>query len=466
MPLRHLLTDKRLPDLPGAVLPAHKQVYANRNLRMESIAAIGFDMDHTLALYDHHVFEQLCFEMAIDLLVSTKGYPKLIRDTPYDRSAIVRGLIVDKRLGNIIKMDANGYVARVRHGGELLSREDRRAAYKRGRIRLSTNRYRVVDTLFDLPEGSLYTALVALKDGSPGTIKTSYKVLFEDIRDAIDTIHRDGSLKRQIMSDLPRFFVKDSLLEVTLTKFREAGKKLFLLTNSEPDYTGAVMSYILSNGGASWTDLFDLIICTSHKPGFFLQQGKGRAVPPSSVPGLDHQPGQCYTGGDAFFLESKLGAIGDSILYFGDHTYGDILRSKKSVGWRTAMIVPEVEEEILATLPVRDSIRELETVEAALEDLTLERDHLLSVPDHDPEAAGVLLDHFKSGLGRRAHLQKRIAAAYSPVWGSIFREGRASSRFGEQIKDVACIYTSRVSNLNHYPAQKFFVSARERMPHE
>nr|MBC8423533.1 HAD-IG family 5'-nucleotidase [bacterium] len=431
-----------------------------------SIAAIGFDMDHTLALYNHRVFEQLCFEMAIDLMVSAKGYPEVIRETSYDRSAIVRGLIIDKRLGNIVKMDASGYVARVRHGGELLTREDRRKAYKRGRIRLTSQRYRVVDTLFDLPEGSLYSALVALKDGSPGLIKTSYKVLFEDIRDAIDTIHRDGSLKRQIMSELPRFFVKDAQLEATLTKFREAGKKLFLLTNSEPDYTGAVMSYILSNGGASWTDLFDLIICSSRKPGFFLPQGKGRAVPPSSVPGLDHAPGQCYTGGDAFFLESKLGVIGDSILYFGDHTFGDILRSKRSAGWRTAMIVPEVEEEILAAQPVLDLIRELEAVEATLEDLTLERDHMLSVPDHDTDAVRDLQDHIGSWLGRRAHLQKRIATVYSPVWGSIFREGRASSRFGEQIKDVACIYTSRVSNLNHYPAQKFFVSARERMPHE
>jgi len=456
----------RKPVLPGDVLPPHRQVYANRNLRMESIAAIGFDMDHTLALYDPCVFEQLCFEMAIELLVTAKGYPRIIRDTSYDRSAIARGLIIDKRLGNIIKMDANGYVARVRHGNRLLTRDERRAAYKRGRIRLSTKRYRVVDTLFDLPEGSLYTALVVLKDESPGTIKTSYKVLFEDIRDAIDTIHRDGSLKRKIMSDLPRFFVKDARLESTLIKFREAGKKLFLLTNSEPDYTGAVMSYILSNGGTPWTDLFDLVICTSRKPGFFLQKGKGRAVPPGSVPGLDHRPGQCYTGGDAFFLESKLGAIGDSILYFGDHTYGDILRSKKSVGWRTAMIVPEVEEEILAARPVLDDIRDLEAVEAALEDLTLERDHLLSLPERDAEAIGHLEAHVKSGLGRRARLQKRIAAVYSPVWGSIFREGRASSRFGEQIKDVACIYTSRVSNLNHYPAQKFFVSARERMPHE
>ena len=464
--MKRYLRDPYAPDPLGTGLPPHQKVYANRNLRMDSIEAIGFDMDHTLALYDHRVFEELCFAMAIELMVERKDYPRTLLDLPYDRTSVCRGLIVDKRLGNIIKMDANNYVSRVRHGETLLSHADRKAAYKRGRIRQSAGRYRVVDTLFDLPEGSLYTALVKIKDARPDLIKSSYKVLFEDIRDAVDTIHRDGSLKRKIMADLPRFFVKDPRLEETLLKFREAGKRLFLLTNSEPDYTHAVMSYILGNGGGAWTSFFDLVICSARKPGYFLQKGKGKAVPPGSVPGFEPPKGRCYVGGDAFFLESKLGTIGDSILYFGDHTYGDILRSKKSVGWRTAMIVPEVEEEILSTLPVAESIRELESIEDTIEDLTLERDHLRSLPDHDPDVAQNLEDYIRASLGRRALMKKRIAEAYNPVWGSIFREGRASSRFGEQIKDVACIYTSRVSNLSRYPAQKFFVSARDRMPHE
>ena len=97
-------SDERPTGAPGVGLPAHLRVYTNRNLRMESIEAIGFDMDHTLALYDHHVFEQLCFEMAIDLLVTDKGYPETIRETAYDRTAIARGLIVDKRQGHILKV--------------------------------------------------------------------------------------------------------------------------------------------------------------------------------------------------------------------------------------------------------------------------------------------------------------------------------------------------------------------------
>jgi len=445
--------------------PAHQRVFSNRNLRLESIAAIGFDMDHTIALYDSSVFEKLCVDLAVAMLVERKGYPEAIREVSYDRTAIVRGLIVDRRQGNVLKVDAYGYVARVRHGGRLLTRDERRRAYKRGRIRLSPQRYRVVDTLFDLPEGSLYTALVALKDSQPELIRASYRVLFNDIRDAIDTIHRDGTLKRRIMADLGRYFVRDDRLPRTLERFREAGKRLFLLTNSEPDYTGAVMSYVLGGDPGRWEDYFDLVVCTSRKPGFFVQKGRGRSQPRGELPTIPNRRGHCYTGGDAFFLESKIGAFGDGILYFGDHTYGDILRSKKSVGWRTAMIVPEVESEILAASPVRDAVRALAEVEITLEDLSLERDRLQSRGAAEAEVASVQ-DFREASLARRSVLQRRIATVQNPYWGSLFREGRALSRFGAQIRDVACIYTSRVSNLARYPVDKFFASPRELMPHE
>ena len=45
---------------------------------MESIAAIGFDMDHTLAIYNVDNFSRLCFEMALERLVRDRGYPTSI----------------------------------------------------------------------------------------------------------------------------------------------------------------------------------------------------------------------------------------------------------------------------------------------------------------------------------------------------------------------------------------------------
>ncbi len=34
------------------------------------------------------------------------------------------------------------------------------------------------------------------------------------------------------------------------------------------------------------------------------------------------------------------------VLYVGDHIYGDILRSKKTLGWRTMLVVPELATEL------------------------------------------------------------------------------------------------------------------------
>ena len=33
---------------------------------------------------------------------------------------------------------------------------------------------------------------------------------------------------------------------------------------------------------------------------------------------------------------------GNQILYVGDHIYGDVMRSKKTLGWRTMLVVPEL----------------------------------------------------------------------------------------------------------------------------
>lgn len=37
---------------------------------------------------------------------------------------------------------------------------------------------------------------------------------------------------------------------------------------------------------------------------------------------------------------------GDDLLYVGDHIFADILRSKRSLGWRTCLIVPELQSEV------------------------------------------------------------------------------------------------------------------------
>ena len=45
-------------------------------------------------------------------------------------------------------------------------------------------------------------------------------------------------------------------------------------------------------------------------------------------------------------VSSPILAAAAQVLYVGDHIYGDILRSKKTLGWRTMLVVPELETEL------------------------------------------------------------------------------------------------------------------------
>ena len=110
------------------------RVFTNRNLRMDSIQAIGFDMDYTLAIYTEAV-EELVSRLAMERLVEEKGYPSSLLRTEYDPKFPVRGLILDKRKGNIFKMDGHQHVQRAYHGFEKFSREDRRKTYRNTEIR-------------------------------------------------------------------------------------------------------------------------------------------------------------------------------------------------------------------------------------------------------------------------------------------------------------------------------------------
>jgi HAD superfamily 5'-nucleotidase-like hydrolase len=459
--------------LPGE-LPPRRRIFTNRNLRMESIAAIGFDMDHTLAVYNVENFSRLCFDMALERLVRDRDYPSSILDVPWLPDASIRGLVVDKKLGNLLKIDGHGHITRARHGSQFLDRDQRRGSYPRGRTRIGTPRYRVFDTLFDLPEGSLYTTLVDQVARGELTLHVSFRRLYDDIRDTVDTLHADGTLKARITADLGSYFIHDPDLVPTLERFRAAGKRLFLLTNSEVEYTGAVMQHLVGGAPGAWEGLFDLIVCAAGKPAFFLERGPGRAVEPGQYPLLPSLGRNAYVGGDCFFLEGLLEASGDGILYFGDHTYGDILRSKKSVGWRTAMIVPEIETEVAKLTPLRSAWQELNELEEHLEDLVtardLARDQLRDPARADDAALAEALARLErrlgEALGRRARLQRLLRAAFNPHWESLFREGRAASRFGRQVMEFACIYTSRVSNFLGYPADKFFSRPLEVLPHE
>jgi hypothetical protein len=79
-----------------------------------------------------------------------------------------------------------------------------------------------------------------------------------------------------------------------------------------------------------------------------------------------------FQGGSVAHLHRLLSiAAGAQVLYVGDHIYGDILRSKKELGWRTMLVVPELEfelEMLAQTFSIRKEISKLRMLRDVLED--------------------------------------------------------------------------------------------------
>ncbi|MCB9521935.1 MAG: HAD-IG family 5'-nucleotidase [Myxococcales bacterium] len=474
-----------------------RRIYANRNLDMGSIEAVGFDMDYTVAQYHQRAMDELSVRMTVDKLIANHGYPEEIRQIPIDYDFIIRGLVVDKETGHIFKLDEHRMVGRCYHGYTPLPEEQRKALYGRKPIRFTGERYSFVDTLFSLSEITLVAGIIQHYEGQGQKLPWTYRQLFDDIRHSIDEAHADDSLKTEILADLPKYIVKDSDLGPTLHKLRSVGKRLFLLTNSEWFYTNAVMSYLLDEALPfyhSWRDYFDFVGVRARKPGFFVGREPFIELSEEGEHGEEitrYKRRGIYWGGNIQALEAMLKLSGDEILYVGDHMYGDILRSKKSGWWRTALVVQEMRESIHLTHKNMDQlkrIRQLEQAASRLDDdinyhltllKSLGRVQQLIVALTSPETMVIdaTRERAREELNRKRELLKQTLAELEKVeaavdhdfnryWGRIFRERNERSWFGAQVQSYADIYTGQVSNFLAYSPGQLFRAPREDMPHE
>jgi HAD superfamily 5'-nucleotidase-like hydrolase len=462
-----------------------RRIFCNRNLRLDQVDWVGFDMDYTLAVYDQPKMDQLTIMAALPKLIA-RGYPESLSNVDYVLDFPVRGLVVDRKLGNVLKMDCHKYVKRAYHGLRELSYEERRASYHGTRIRAKgTSRYHFIDTAYALSEVTLFACGVAHLESLGQTV--DYTKWFSDIRDSVDISHQDGSILDSIAKDPGAYVQRDPDLPLTLHKLRSAGKRLFLLTNSQPAYTDMMMRHLIDGRlpeYKSWRQLFDIIVTASKKPRFFVEENtpflddKGREVKRFSR-------GKVLVGGCAAEL-TRIGRFqGDRVLYVGDHIYGDVLRAKKHSPWRTAMIIQELSQELSGvetSMRAADRWDELEAARDALAEELRSGSAALKQwerTEHQWEEPGDQAEHLR--LRRRvdrvrarlkmldaecADLERTIESCFHEHWGPLLKAGAEPSLFGMQVAQYACLYTERVSNLLGYSPLHYFRCPRDRLPHE
>ncbi|XP_031407133.1 cytosolic purine 5'-nucleotidase-like isoform X2 [Punica granatum] len=473
---------------------------------------VGFDMDYTLAQYKPETFESLAYEGTVRKLVYDLGYPAELLELSFDWEYMVRGLVLDKKRGNILKMDRHKYVKVGYHGFRELSKEEKVQSYGSTYIRDAFDEpdYALIDTLFSLGEAYLFAQLVEFIDGNPGKVPqgVDYARIYKDVKAAIDLCHHDGTIKQVVTKDPGRYIHWDKTLVPMLNMLRDSGRSVFLVTNSFWDYTNMVMSFLCgqhapdSNATCSsdWLQYFDVVITGSAKPSFFHDDNNASLleIDPDSgmllntdnyapvaqvsdtsprLTGTGRTNRKTFQGGNVSHLH-KLLAIESSpqVLYVGDHIYGDILCSKKVLGWRTMLIVPELETEVRLAWETRNIRKELgmmrlehDNIEDSIhrlkwslkfENLTDERKQVLSFKLDDLET--------RNNEVRLAHQDalREWHQKFHKVWGQLMKTGYQNSRFAHQVDRFACLYTSRVSSLCLYLTEKYYRPTEEFMPHE
>lgn len=450
-----------------------RRIYTNRNLNMEEIKAIGFDMDYTLVQYHQRAMDELAIRKTLDKLIEKYGYPTEIRNAKIDHDFIIRGLVVDKETGHICKLDQDRIVGRCYHGYQPISDEERRARYGTKPLSLSSDRFIRVDTLFSLPESTLLAGIIEHYKALNKELPKSPGELCLDIRDSIDQAHKDNTLKAEIMANLDKYIIRDPDLGPTLHKLKSAGKTLFLLTNSEHYYTSAVMSFLLDGVlpfFESWRDYFDVLIVDGRKPSFFNEPNPFMRLDESGEPTSEKVtallPRVIYSGGNIQELERLMNLTGDSLLYVGDHVYSDIVLSKLSGWWRTALVIQEMTEGIRQTIeyaPQLNRVYQLEQVARHLDDAinyhqtltgSLERVQRLIVALTSPETHVIdsTRDKAMREIERKQNmlsqtlqeledLESEIERSFNTYWGRLFRERHELSLFGAQMRSYSDIYT-------------------------
>src|SRR5690606_39912074 len=130
-----------------------------------------------------------------------------------DPEFATRGLVVDKLRGNLLKMDRHGYVGRVYHGRTMLDRPQRKAIYRSQRVGRERTRFSYVDTLFSLPEVTLYAAVVDLIDQRPDVWGPAgppdYATAWNMVRNALDEAHQADPIKPRTKADVAAAFDQD-----------------------------------------------------------------------------------------------------------------------------------------------------------------------------------------------------------------------------------------------------------------
>ena len=162
---------------------------------------------------------------------------------------------------------------------------------------------------------------------------------------------------------------------------------------------------------------------------------------------------------------------GEEIMYVGDHLYSDVLRSKRTLGWRSVFIMPELPEEMETFHNQKHLQQQINKLRKLRDELSIHADNLREQSDemNDPILQNKLaqVDEDSEKVSEvLKNLTQKYHHAFHPIWGMMFSAGYQDSRLAYFVTNYACLYTAKATNLGLASTKRSFRTSGEALPHD
>ncbi|KAJ3434905.1 5'-nucleotidase domain-containing protein [Anaeramoeba flamelloides] len=319
-----------------------------------SAKAIGFDLDFTLVRYKRFLHSRLLFDCFSKYLVEKKNYSKQLLSQTFSPEFCVKGVVLDTKNGNLIKLNQNKQIVQAIHGNTNLNLTQLVETYGPTRELTGfdgskTEKYWTVSTYFELAAGCLYNRLVSMNDKEDFHNKRKTIDIIRDLKEAISEnffSEFTGSYYPSFRDNTSQYIHdnSESLVEL-LEYFKKRDKKLFVLSNSLPHYATEILDSLI---GKHWKDYFEVVMCKSLKPKFFHptnSQSFQNYFDPNMTKSKLFKGATTRFGNAKELMEFLKIKKGEDVVFFGDHPISDIRDSKTLCNWTTVQVEEELDPE-------------------------------------------------------------------------------------------------------------------------
>lgn len=329
---------------------------------------IGFDLDNCLCRYHPSELFKLEYDLLSNFIEKQNNHPTESLKKPYDlhKDFILKGLFLDVKKGNVLKIAADGTILQASHGTKQMSPQEIHQIYNDNHWML-TDKYiadplsvwagegsheiQVVIDYFDLPVALVFARIV--DDLDKITIKESYDH-YPEILDCIRNIYdheqlfknRGGFYTALKKEPAKYLYPRDEKLFDWLKSMKESGKKLYLLSGANYDYGTYISEVTL---GENWKELFDLVIFEAKKPWFWNSNRNFKTVDGNIISNKDIKMNEIYLEGNYEGLQAlfqkETNIINPKVLYVGDSIIQDVFAPNFYCNIDTVAVVEELEAE-------------------------------------------------------------------------------------------------------------------------